>query len=65
MDITISNSPLDGSWTFNKAKTKIDIRVSTIPTLEGERVVLRLLNYKFKTKDDIDEITVPDGVAHF
>ena len=50
MDITITNSPLDGSWTFNKGKTKIDIRVSTIPTLEGERVVLRLLNYKYKTK---------------
>lgn len=23
------------------------------------------INYKFKTKDDVDEITVPDGVAHF
>ena len=23
------------------------------------------INYKFKTKEDIDEVTVPDGVAHF
>lgn len=48
IDITISNQPLDGSWTFEKGKNRIDIRVSTIPTIEGERIVLRLLNYKYK-----------------
>ena len=50
IDITLSNRPMDGQWSFIKGKIKVDIRVSTIPTIEGERVVLRLLNYKYKNK---------------
>lgn len=50
LDITLTNKPLDGYWHYIRGKNKIDIRVSMIPTIDGERVVLRLLNYQSKNK---------------
>lgn len=35
--------PQDGRFTFGDAKDQIDVRVSTLPTVFGEKVVLRLL----------------------
>jgi type IV pilus assembly protein PilB len=35
--------PQDGRFSFNSAKEEIDMRVSTLPTVYGEKVVLRLL----------------------
>lgn len=35
--------PQDGRFTYNFGKEEVDLRVSTVPTIHGEKVVLRLL----------------------
>ncbi len=44
MDIAERYVPQDGQIRVNLANAKVDIRVSTVPTIYGESVVLRLLN---------------------
>lgn len=44
LDITKKRYPQDGRIKFRVEKEIIDIRVSTMPTINGEKVVLRLLN---------------------
>lgn len=44
LDIAEKRLPQDGRILFEKEHQKIDIRVSIIPTLYGEKVVLRLLS---------------------
>lgn len=44
MDIAEKRVPQDGRITIKLAQHEVDIRVSTIPTRHGERVVLRLLD---------------------
>ena len=44
LDITISMQPQDGHFAYQKNNYKSDIRVSTIPTIDGERFVLRIFN---------------------
>lgn len=44
MDITISRIPQDGRFTLKIEKREINIRVSCMPTLYGENVVMRLLD---------------------
>lgn len=44
LDIAEKRLPQDGRIFFNKGGQKFDIRVSVLPTLHGEKVVLRLLS---------------------
>ncbi len=44
MDIAESRIPQDGRIKLRVGGTEVDFRVSTLPTLYGEKVVLRLLN---------------------
>lgn len=44
LDIAEKRLPQDGRIFFNNEGEKIDIRVSVLPTLYGEKIVLRLLN---------------------
>ena len=44
LDISISRIPQDGRFTIVMNQREINIRVSTIPTVYGENVVLRLLD---------------------
>jgi type IV pilus assembly protein PilB len=44
LDIAESRLPQDGRSNFKSGKEILDLRVSTIPTLHGEKVVLRLLD---------------------
>ena len=44
MDIAVSRMPQDGRFTVKLDNREINIRVSTIPTTNGENVVLRLLD---------------------
>ncbi|MBW1710239.1 MAG: type II secretion system ATPase GspE [Deltaproteobacteria bacterium] len=44
LDIAEKRLPQDGRFNFTVAERKIDVRVSVIPTSEGERLVLRLLD---------------------
>lgn len=43
LDISEKRLPQDGRILFNQGNVKIDIRVSILPTLYGEKVVMRLL----------------------
>ncbi len=44
LNIAESRLPQDGRTTFQLGRTDLDMRVSTIPILTGESIVLRLLN---------------------
>lgn len=44
LDITEKRLPQDGRVKVTAGKQRLDLRVSTLPTLFGERIVLRLLN---------------------
>ena len=44
LDTTVHHLPLDGRITYPFHDGSIDIRVSTMPVLDGEKIVLRLLN---------------------
>lgn len=44
MDVAERRRPLDGRWIFRYEKRILDIRLSTIPTLHGEDITLRLLS---------------------
>ncbi|MCB9841368.1 MAG: Flp pilus assembly complex ATPase component TadA [Phycisphaeraceae bacterium] len=44
LDIANRHSPQDGQTTVRVGSKKVDIRLSVIPTIWGERVVLRLLD---------------------
>ncbi len=44
MDIAETRRPQDGRILFNSTKGRLDLRISTYPTLYGEKAVLRLLN---------------------
>jgi type IV pilus assembly protein PilB len=44
MDIAETRLPQDGKIAFHLGKRKIDLRVSTFPTVIGENVVLRILD---------------------
>ena len=44
MDITISRIPQDGRFTLRLDKKEINVRVSSMPTIYGENLVLRLLD---------------------
>jgi general secretion pathway protein E/type IV pilus assembly protein PilB len=43
LDIAEKRLPQDGRIRFNESGLKVDIRVSVLPTLHGEKMVLRLL----------------------
>jgi type IV pilus assembly protein PilB len=44
MDIAETRRPQDGRILFKSSKGRLDLRISTYPTLYGEKTVLRLLN---------------------
>ncbi|MDI9570425.1 MAG: ATPase, T2SS/T4P/T4SS family [Pseudomonadota bacterium] len=44
MDITVSRIPQDGRFTLRMERREINVRVSTVPTIYGENLVLRLLD---------------------
>jgi general secretion pathway protein E len=55
LDIANRHSPQDGHATVRIGNRKIDIRLSVIPTVFGERVVLRLLDQS-QTRLSLDEV---------
>ena len=75
LKINIMESPQDGRFTIKLSEYDVDVRVSTIPTLHGESVVMRLLRQTGQriTLDDLGvrgrsleilktEITRPNGM---
>ncbi len=55
LDIANRHSPQDGQTTVRIGSRKIDIRLSCIPTVYGERLVLRLLDQS-STQLDLDAL---------
>jgi type IV pilus assembly protein PilB len=51
MDTTESRRPQDGHLSVQEGGTKVNFRVSTIPTVGGEKVVMRLLDEGSKSFD--------------
>lgn len=49
MDITDKRQPHDGRYTVNVNQREIDARVSSIPTINGEKIVVRLLDLHAKS----------------
>jgi general secretion pathway protein E len=55
LDIANRHSPQDGHSTVRVGNRRIDIRLSVIPTVYGERVVLRMLDQS-QTRLSLDEV---------
>lgn len=75
MDLTQTRRPQDGKFRFQHESGPVDVRVSTIPTVCGENIVLRLLRqgaslqdfHELGMRDDIisrlnDAISMPHGM---
>lgn len=75
LDIAEKRLPQDGRIFFKEGDLKFDIRVSVLPTLFGEKIVLRLLNndaanvdlyslgfLKNQLEDYLDGIRRPNGI---
>lgn len=62
MDISERRKPQDGRITVKSGTRLVDIRVSTMPTINGEKVVMRILDKSAAIKQ-IDELGVlPDDL---
>jgi general secretion pathway protein E len=61
LDIANRHSPQDGHSTVRVGNRKIDIRLSVIPTVYGERVVLRLLD-QTQTQLSLDDVGMTKGM---
>ncbi len=59
MDIAEKRLPQDGRSTVRIGERLIDLRVASIPTAHGERIVLRLLD-KGARRYDLTELGMPD-----
>lgn len=62
LDIAEKRLPQDGKFSIKIASTFLDIRVSTIPTVKGEGVVMRLL-YRERLTFDIERLGVEADYA--
>ena len=61
LDIAERRLPQDGMATVRVGERSVDIRVSTVPVAEGERVVLRLLNRENAART-LGELGMPEDV---
>ncbi len=61
LDITERRRPQDGRITIKTPMRVVDLRLSTIPTINGEKIVMRLLdrNASIQTLDDLG-LSVPN-----
>lgn len=63
LDIAEKRVPQDGRIALRLAGRAVDVRVSTIPSNYGERVVMRLLD-KQAARLDLADLGMPDSVRH-
>ncbi|MEM1331458.1 MAG: ATPase, T2SS/T4P/T4SS family [Planctomycetota bacterium] len=61
LDLTQTRKPQDGKFRFMHSGRPIDVRLSVIPTIHGENVVMRLLR-QGTAIGSIDELDMPDAV---
>ena len=60
-DISERRLPQDGRFSVNLGDGQIDVRLSTIPTQNGESVVMRLLDHSNSIKS-LDKLGMPDDI---
>jgi len=58
LDLTQTRRPQDGKFRFRHGNTVVDVRMSTVPTVCGENVVLRLLA-NTQSVQDFHELGIP------
>ena len=63
LDIAERRTPQDGRIRLRLAGRDVDLRVSTLPGLHGESIVLRLLD-QGTTTPELRALGMPDGVRH-
>jgi general secretion pathway protein E len=61
LDIAERRKPQDGRVSLSLGSKKVDVRVSTLPSSYGERVVLRLLD-KQSSQINIEDLGLPDSI---
>lgn len=61
LDIAEKRLPQDGRMSLRVAEHPVDVRVSTLPTQHGERVVLRLLD-KQSARLNLTSLGMPDDI---
>ena len=61
LDIAEKRLPQDGRMSLRVAEHPVDVRVSTLPTQHGERVVMRLLD-KQSAKLNLEALGMPDDI---
>lgn len=65
LDIAEKRIPQDGRVSLKMAGKALDVRISTMPSIHGERVVMRLLD-KQASQMDLAQLGMPsDVLAHF
>ncbi len=62
LDITEKRNPQDGYFNFSVKNRIVDIRVATLPTVRGEKVVMRLLD-KEKMQGTLTQIGMSPEIA--
>lgn len=63
MDIADRRRPQDGRFTVRMGEVKIDVRASSLPTVNGERIVLRLLNRQGSLPHSLRELGLSQQVS--
>ncbi|MCZ6835903.1 MAG: GspE/PulE family protein [Planctomycetota bacterium] len=62
LDLTQTKRPQDGKFRFTHAGQDVDVRLSTVPTVCGENVVMRLLR-RTNVIHDFNELGLPVDIA--
>lgn len=65
LDIAEKRMPQDGRMSLKLGGRMIDVRISTLPTAHGERVVLRLLEKNYSRLDLLKQGMAPDTFSQF
>jgi type IV pilus assembly protein PilB len=61
MDIADNRRPQDGRYTIRVAEHAIDMRVSTVPARDGEKIVVRLLDHHARLPS-LRELGMPEAI---
>lgn len=62
LDLTQTRKPQDGKFRFTHKDHAVDIRLSVIPTIHGENVVMRLLRSASAIKS-LDQLLMPEDMT--
>lgn len=62
LDLTQTRKPQDGKFRFPHNNAYVDIRLSTLPTIHGENVVMRLLR-PASAVGNIKDLSMPDDMT--